>query len=353
MVESVLLYRKASLMGMPGFFDLEERFSKLDGLGDPLVKLSGVVDWEGFRPVLDAALSKPRKSNAGRKEYDRVLMFKILVLQQMYNLSDDQTEFQVRDRYSFARFLGLHPEDAVPDAKTIWRFRENLKLAQAFDGLFSELSLQIEDQGYVARQGQIVDASFVKAPRQRNSRDENTQVKAGEVPSGWSQKKRRHKDTDARWARKRGETHYGYKNHISVDRSYGLVRCWEASDAACHDSRMFEQVLDEKNTSGDVWADSAYYSRAHEALLTEGGWRSHIHRKGHRNRPLPARSRGANRKRSKVRAAVEHVFARHEAMGGKLVRTVGLARARFKIGMMNFVHNLRRLAWLQENRQPV
>ncbi len=253
-------------MGLPGFFDLEERFAKLDGLGDPLAKLSGSVNWEGFRPALDAALSKPRKSNAGRREYDRVLMFRVLVLQQMYNLSDDQTEFQIRDRYSFARFLGLHPEDTVPDAKTIWRFRENLKLAEAFDSLFSELSSQIEGQGYVARRGQIVDASFVKAPRQRNSRDENAQVKAGKVPSEWSQKKRRHKDTDARWTRKRNETHYGYKNHISVDRAYRLVRRWEASDAACHDSKMFEQVLDETNTSGAVWADSAYSSRHHEAV---------------------------------------------------------------------------------------
>ncbi len=340
-------------MGLPGFFDLEERFAKLDGLGDPLAKLSGSVNWEGFRPALDAALSKPRKSNAGRREYDRVLMFRVLVLQQMYNLSDDQTEFQIRDRYSFARFLGLHPEDTVPDAKTIWRFRENLKLAEAFDSLFSELSSQIEGQGYVARRGQIVDASFVKAPRQRNSRDENAQVKAGKVPSEWSQKKRRHKDTDARWTRKRNETHYGYKNHISVDRAYRLVRRWEASDAACHDSKMFEQVLDETNTSGAVWADSAYSSRHHEALLAERSWRSHIHRKGHRNRPLPVRSQEANRKRSKVRAVVEHVFAQHEAMGGKRVRTIGMVRARFKIGMMNLVYNLRRLAWLRANHRPL
>ena len=114
-------------MRMPGFFDLEERFAKLDGLGDPLVKIAEVVDWEGFRSALNRAFSKPRKGNAGRKEYDRVLMFKVLVLQQLYNLSDEQAEYQIRDRYTFGRFLGLHPEDRVPDARTIWRFREGLK----------------------------------------------------------------------------------------------------------------------------------------------------------------------------------------------------------------------------------
>lgn len=340
-------------MRMPGFFDLEERFAKLDGLGDPLVKIAEVVDWEGFRSALNRAFSKPRKSNAGRKEYDRVLMFKVLVLQQLYNLSDEQAEYQIRDRYTFGRFLGLHPEDRVPDARTIWRFREGLKGSGVFESLYAELSSQMEKQGYIARKGQIVDASIVAAPRQRNSREDNAKVKRGEVPGDWSLNKRRHKDVEARWTHKHGENHYGYKNHISMDRGYGLVRCWEVTDAARHDSQVLEQVLDRKNTHGDVWADSAYRSVEQERSLEAGGWRSHIHRKGYRNRPLGERAREENRKRSKVRATVEHVFAHQEAMGGKRVRTVGLARARIKIGMMNLVYNLRRLAWLQVQRRPV
>ena len=339
-------------MRAPGLFDLEERYAKLDGLGDPLAKVAQVVQWEDFRTVLNNALSKPRKNHSGRKEYDRVMMFKIMVLQQLYNLSDDQTEFQIRDRYSFGRFLGLNPEDRVPDAKTIWRYREGLKSAQVLESLFQELDSQIVAQGYVARKGQIVDASVVKAPRQRNSRQDHEHVKRGEYPPQWSHKQRRHKDVEARWTRKHGRNHYGYKNHISVDREFGLIRGWEVTDAACHDTRVFEAVLDESNTSGSVWAHSAYYSRECEQRLSEGGWRSHIHRRGYRNRPLNARSREANRKRSKIRAAVEHVFAQHEAMGGKQVRTVGLARARFKVAMMNLVFNLRRLAWLRKHRCP-
>ena len=229
-------------MRPPGFFDLEERFAKLDGLGDPLVKVAEVVRWEGFRGALNTAFAKARKSNAGRKEYDRVLMFRILVLQQLYNLSDNQTEYQIRDRYSFGRFPGLAPEDAVPDAKTIWRFREGLKSAGVFESLFADLSSQIAAQGYIARQGQLVDASIVQAPRQHNSREDNARVKGGEIPEDWSRTKRRHKDVDARWTRKRGVSYCGYKNHVSMDREYGLVRCWEATDAACHDSRVLEQV---------------------------------------------------------------------------------------------------------------
>ena len=113
------------------------------------MKIAQVVGWEGFRSVLNRAFAKARKSNAGSKEYDRVLMFKILVLRQLYNLSDDQTEFQIRDRYSFGRFLGLSPEDVVPDDKTIWRFRDGLKSDEVFDSLFSQLSSQIAEQGYV------------------------------------------------------------------------------------------------------------------------------------------------------------------------------------------------------------
>lgn len=134
-------------MPQPGFFDLDERYTKLDGIGDPLVKIKAVVDWEGFRPILDEALAKPRKSKAGRKEYDRVLMFKITVLQHLYNLGDDQTEYQIRDRYWFSRFLDLMPEDEVPDAKTLWRYKEGLKSAQVFDRLFDELLLQIAAEG--------------------------------------------------------------------------------------------------------------------------------------------------------------------------------------------------------------
>jgi transposase len=219
-------------MPQPGFFDLDDRFAKLDGIGDPLVKIRAVVDWEGFRPILEAAQAKPRKCAAGRKAFDAVLMFRILVLQQLYNLSDDQTEYPVRDRYSFSRFLDFTPEDVVLDAKTLWRYREGLKSAAVFDRLFAELARQIAAEGYVARKGQIIDASLVAAPVQRNRRTDNAQIKEGEVPADWSEAKRRQKDVEARWVQKNGVSHYGYKNHVSVDREHKLIRRWQVSDGA-------------------------------------------------------------------------------------------------------------------------
>ena len=333
----------------PGFFDLDERHQQLEKLGDPLPRLAKVVDWEGFRPVLEKVHQKERKSNAGRKPFDVVVMFKVLVLQHMYNLADEQTEYQIRDRYSFCRFLGLTPEGRVADARTIWLFRERLKTQELVEELFAGLMRQVEAAGYIARRGQIVDASLVSAPRQRNRREENEALKNGQTPQGWEDKPamRRQKDTDARWTKKHGKTYFGYKNHLSIDRENKLVRHFEVTDAAVHDSQVFDRVLAETNTSADVWADSAYRSAQREVELKATGYRSHIQTKGTATRKLSERATQANHRRAKIRARVEHVFAAQTAMGGMLVRTIGIARARVKIGMMNIVYNLRRWAYLE------
>lgn len=183
-------------------------------MGDPLVGLKARVDWEAFRPELKRVYEKERKSNAGAKPIDVVLMFKVVVLQQLNNLSDDGIEYQIRDRFSFMRFLGLELEDRVPDSKTVWTFRERLKHLDLIDVLFARFHTQLADQGYVAKAGQMIDATFVEVPKQRNTRDENALIKEGKTPEDWdkpeAQAKRRQKDTDARWTKKNDEKHYGY-----------------------------------------------------------------------------------------------------------------------------------------------
>lgn len=334
----------------PGFFDLEDRHQQLEKLGDPLPTLSALVDWEGFRPLLNRVHEKKRKSAAGRKPYDVVLMLKILFLQSFYGLGDDQTEYQIRDRHSFCRFLNLSPEGKVPDAKTIWLFREALKTEDLIDEMFAELDQQIWAAGYRSRKGQIVDASLIAAPRQRNSRDENAKIKQGETPEEWEENpaKLRQKDVDARWTKKNGENHYGYKNHISIDNKYKLIRHFEVTSAAVHDSQMFEFMIDESNTAKDIWADSAYRSRSTEAWLKEDGYRSHIHTKGQAGKPLSEAQQRANKKRSSVRVRVEHVFAAHKQMAGDFVRTIGHARARVKLGMINMAYNIKRWNTLEQ-----
>ena len=327
----------------PSFFDHQNRLELLEKLGDPLPKLERTVDWEAFRPVLQSAYKQSDPSKGGCPPYDAVLMFKILILQHFYNLSDDQTEFQIRDRYSFCRFLNLSPEGKVPDAKTVWVYRERLKKKDLVGQLFTEVLAQIDGASFHARKGQIVDAAIVPVPKQRNSREDNAKIKEGSAPDGWSDNKRCQKDVDARWTKKHGKTHYGYKNHISVDRQHKVIRRYQITSAAVHDSRVFEELLDPNNSSGDVWADSAYRSADRETTLPEYRYRSHIHRKGTRKRSLNDREQEANRKRSTVRARVEHVFAQQS---NRLVRTIGQERAAIKIGLMNIVYNLRRLTWL-------
>ena len=351
-------------MGQPGFFDFQRRYEGLDAKGDPLVAIAATVPFELFRDKLKSVLvagglrtaDGMRKSAAGRKPWDEVLIFKVLLLQTLYNLSDDQMEYQLRDRLSFMRFVGLGLEDAVPDAKTLWLYREALAKAGAVEGLFNLFDGYLKAQGYLAMGGQIIDATIVPAPRQRNSRDENATVKSGKTPAEWEKKpaRNRQKDKDARWTRKHGKSHFGYKNHIGIDRRHKLVRRYAVSSASVHDSQKLDAVLDPDNTASGVWADSAYRSQETEAKLDERNLKSHIHRRGSRGKPLTARQEAANKTRSKVRARVEHVFGnQHNSMGGKLVRTIGIVRATVKIGMQNLAYNMRRLVVLERSALAV
>jgi IS5 family transposase len=341
-------------MKQPGFFDLDERYESLSKQGDPLEVIETSIPWSTFRPILKKLQKKERKSNAGRKAYDPILMFKILVLQSLYNLSDEQAEYQIKDRLSFMRFLRLGFEDRIPDATTIWLFRETLINNEVIESLFNQFNRYLDGQGYQAKRGQIVDASIVPVPKQRNTREENARIKQGEVPEEWDSTphKRSQKDVDARWTKKHGKSHYGYKNHINVDNHHKLIRRFEVTDAAVHDSQVFEGLLDPENTGASVWADSAYRSEETERNLQEAGYRSRIHHKGKRNKPLSAHKQAINHKRSVVRARVEHVFGYQEnSMGGKLIRTIGLLRAKAKIGLMNLGYNMMRFTQLQRRHR--
>jgi IS5 family transposase len=173
----------------------------------------------------------------------------------VYILSDEQAEFQIRDRLSFMRFLDLSLGDDVPDAKTIWLFREQLTEAGVFKKAFEQFETYLCEQGFSARKGQIVDASIIPVPKQRSGRDENRRIKEGEIPEDWSEQKKREKHTDARWMKKDGQNHYGYKNHIDVDVKHKLIRTYEVTPASVHDSQVFEDLLDEDNiveTSGRI-----------------------------------------------------------------------------------------------------
>ena len=294
-------------------------------------------------------------------------MFKVLVLQTQNNLSDERTEFYLRDRLTWIRFLGLGLGDPVPDANTIWTFREQLTKAGAIERLFDLFDRQLRAAGYLAMAGQLVDASIVAAPKQRNTQAEKQALKEGRIPENWKTKpaKLRQKDRDARWTVKYTKAKpledgrkpvdlaipaFGYRNHISADRQHRLIRKWLVTDAAAHEGSRLGELLDPANTASMVWADSGYRSKRNEALLRDRMLISRIHRKKQPYRPMPARTAKANARKSAVRAHIEHIFAEQKARMGLFVRTIGLARATTKIGLANLVHNMRRLIWLE--RQP-
>jgi len=347
-----------------GFFDLDERYAALSKAGDPLERLSSVVDFEVFRLELEAALNRSDGSKGGRPPFDPVVMFKVLVIQALYGLSDAQAEFQIMDRRTFGRFLGIDDGDRVPDETTIWRFREALVQAEAVERLFARFDARLRDAGYLAMGGQIVDASIVAAPRQRMTDEEREIVKGGGIPEDWTAKPKKlaQKDRDARWTLKRGRKKrrpdgsmmaeiatpvFGYKSHINVDRRHGLIRKWSVTDAARYDGRELAGLLDRENTAMGVWADTAYRSQKNEKHIARAGLTSMIHFRRPPGKPLKPPHQRANAARSKVRSAVEHPFAEQKDRMGLFVRTIGIARATAKIGMANIAFNMKRLVFLE------
>jgi IS5 family transposase len=349
--------------GQPGFFDVDERLAELSAKGDHLEALNRLIDFELFHPELDRSVPRADRSKGGRPAFDSVLMFKILILQASHNLSDERCEYLIKDRLSFMRFLGLDLSDAVPDANTIWSFREALTRTGAIDFLFQRFDAVLRETGFLAMGGQIIDATIVAAPRQRNTEAEKQDIKQGRIPAEWRRRpaKLRQKDRDARWTVKYSKAKpredgaplvdfaipaFGYKNHVGVDRTHGLIRTWAATHAARYDGAQLPALIDKRNTASAVWADTAYRSKKNEAWLTDNGMRSQIHRKKPAGKLMPRRSSRANAARSKVRSHVEHVFARQKGPMALFIRTIGLARAKIKIGLANLTYNMHRMIWL-------
>jgi len=227
-----------------GLFDIEERLRELSAKGDDLERIAALVDFEAFRSELEQAVPRADRSKGGRLPHDHVLMFRLLILQASHSLSDERTEYLVKDRLSFMRFLGLSLADRVPDANSIWNFREALTRAvidgaPAIEALFRRFEAQLSAAGYIAMGGQIIDATVVVAPKQRNTEDEKRALKEGRIPEAWAAKpaKLRQKDCDARWTVKHSKAKpsadgakridiaipmFGYKNHVGIDRRHGL-----------------------------------------------------------------------------------------------------------------------------------
>lgn len=318
----------------------------LDKLGDPLTEIETCIDFAALAAEVDRIAPRPSSPQGGRPPFPTETMVRILVLKRLYNLSDEQMEYQLLDRMSYKRFCGLAQATNIPDRTTVWVFENRIGEAGA-KAIFDGVSAQLLKKGFIARGGQIVDATLVPAPKQHFTKGDKEQLKEDAMPADWSPAKRRQKDLDATWTKKHGKSHHGYKLSVNVDKTHKFIRKIVLDTASTHDSQHFEAVMDPANTNRDVYADRGYPSEEREAWLKANGYRNRIQRKGHRNKPLSEAQRRRNHRIAKTRARVEHAFAAIDQMGGKLIRTIGQARANFAMTMMAACHNLKRLAYCQ------
>jgi IS5 family transposase len=356
-------------MGQQDFFATEDQLRKIHELNGFLPRLAEFVDFEAFRSELSVLRSETVKGRGGRPAFDVVLMFKVCVLKFLYNLSDENTELYIRDRLSFRHFLGLTLSDRVPDAKTIWLFGEQMRVHGLERKLFERFNGELERRGFAAQGGHLVDGSFVEVPKQRNTREENEQIKKGEVPESFEVKPqvRAQKDCDARWTKKNRASYYGYKNHVKTDAKHKIVRDYEVTAASVHDSNEFVDFFPDKpeeekekvrqmrernealSPEDMVYADSAYVH--HAEALRERGYEPKLCEKGVRNKPLTEEQKASNREKSRIRCRVEHIFGAMKSRArDEIMRCIGMGRARYQIGMRNLVYNLSRYVYLMGTR---
>ena len=319
-------------------------------LGDPLEAIDKHIDWDQFRILLEEVFPTTKNPKGGRPRIDPLKMFKILILQKMYQLSDHSTEFQIADRMSFQRFINIQSIKGIPDEKTIWLFREQAQAAGLIDKLFDYFVSRLEEKGLIVNEGKMIDASIVSAPKQRNNKGENDKIKRGEQIEDWESNpnKKRQKDIDATWTKKHGRTHYGYKNHIKACVPSKLLQDYEVGTASEHDSQVLHLLTsEEKDSNQKLYADSAYRSEKIEEELKSKKIISEIHEKGNRRAKLTSKQIKSNKKKSKIRVRVEHVFGEMTTkMRGTKINTIGLQRAAAQIGLKNIAYNLSRAVFL-------
>lgn len=330
-------------------FAAEEREAKLDKLGDILQVMEQHVDFAALAARIDQAASRPSLDKGGRPPFPTVLMVRVLVLQHLQGLSDEQMEYQLLDRLSFQRFVGLRYSSQIPDRTTIWTFRERLIAANAHETLFDAVEDQLHRHGYIARCGQLVDASIVPAPKQKLKKEEKALIDQPEqaMPIDWTPAKRRQKDIDATWTKKHGKSYFGYKLTVNADKRYKLIRKLKVTTASEHDTLHLDDVLDPLNTSRDLYADKGYVDAEREARLKSEGYRVHIQRKAKKGKPLSDCQKRRNTRIAKTRSRVEHVFAGLEQLGGKTLRSIGLDRATLQLNLKAATYNIRRLCSLK------
>lgn len=292
-----------------------------------LERVSGLVDWAGF----EKALTGLREEGPGRPGYRPLLLFKALLLQAWYGLSDAELEFRLGDSLSFSRFVGLSLEDAVPDHTTLCRFRNRLVSQRLLERLFDELDRQLDGAGLVLKQGAMLDATLIEAATPRPPLGREDQAK----------------DPDAAFAKRQGKpgSAYGYKAHVGVDQGSGLVRAVITTPANVNDTTPADALI--RGDEAAVYADKAYDTHARRARLKQAGVKPRLMRRPNKHHALTPRQQRFNDLVARRRAAVETTFATWKRrMGLTRTRYVGLAKVAGQVLLTAMAFNLRRAAAL-------
>ncbi len=326
---------------------VRQRKAKLEGYVRTLAAMDELIDFAAMASAVDKACPRAERSKGGRPPYPSEALVRMVFLQGLYNLSDEQCEHQVLERLSVQRFCRLDGALNIPDARTLWNFRQRLA-AGGLGGraIFESLSQQLQRHGFIPRSGQIVDASVVQAPITQANAREREALNKGEAPEGWSHKRLAHTDRDARWTIKHGKAYYGYKLHGNVDARYKLIRQMKITPANADDGQQLPDVLQVANTRQRLLADRGYDSAANRQTLQQHGLADGIARRAKRGQTAKVRLKQRNKKINRTRARVEHVFAALSQQGGKCVRAMTLARNALAITLQCVADNARRLVWL-------
>lgn len=301
-----------------------------DGLGrnGRLEAVSAAIDWGPVAALLGGLHAAP----AGRKAFAPLIMVRILLLQQFYDLSDPRAEEALSDSLSMRRFVGLGIGDGTPDHSTISRFRKLLRETGLDAAVFAEVLGQIEARGLILKKGALLDATLVRAAAAAPPRSAGMGAKGATDP-------------DADWTRKNGKAHYGYKAHIGVDEGSGIVRRAVLTPAKVSESEVAEALIvgDERA----VYGDKAYEQRARRARLKAAGTRDRIMHRGHRYASVSGWAARRNRLIAPIRAGVERVFGSWKRCWGyRRVRYFSLAANATQLRLLATAWNLRKAAAL-------
>jgi IS5 family transposase len=343
-------------------FGVETQLEKLAKMNDPLLSMKEKIDWEVFRETIEKAIRKPDYNKGGRPAWDAVLMFKIVILQQWYNLADGNTEYQINDRLSFQRFLGIECGEKVPDCNTIWDFKQALADKQVDRELFDLFNRILEEKGVITHNGSIIDATFVTVDKRHTTKKDDEALKEWETPQDLldscterlekgeikgTENVMRQTDMDARWTKKGDESFFGYKDHVKCDRDSKIITEFTVTDASVHDSQELINLVDKDDKTVDM--DSGYAGEGlRQTVLGKcPEIELNVCARAYRNRPLTEEEKAINRVISHRRCRIEHIFGyMTRFMGGLTLRCHGIRRAYRDICNKNLAYNLKRFVFI-------